>query len=168
MFFENNRIENINENVDYDKLKKFEIDRGMPYYEEDVASQWNAYAQQYGSKHGLTYSEQLSFGYMCSSLFGGMGYSCSTEMYYKEEEIFDDAIDSLNRLRESGIPEDEVIKKLFEHIFKIYSEKIEEYSFKTEKLNLKISLSMLEHLDDVPGDSKSEKFRTLMREYLHK
>ena len=86
----------------------------------------------------------------------------------KEEEIFDDAIDSLNRLRESGIPEDEVIKKLFEHIFKIYSEKIEEYSFKTEKLNLKISLSMLEHLDDVPGDSKSEKFRTLMREYLHK
>lgn len=168
MFFENNSIENIDENVDYDELKKFAIDSGMPYYEGDVASQWNAYAQQYGSKHGLTYSEQLSFGYMCSSLFGGMGYSCSTEMYYKEEEIFDDAIDSLNRLRESGIPEDEVIKKLFRHIFKIYSEKIEEYSFKTEKLNLKISLSMLEHLDDVPGDSKSEKFRTVMREYLHK
>ena len=74
----------------------------------------------------------------------------------------------MNRLRESGIPEDEVIKKLFEHIFKIYSEKIEEYSFKTEKLNMKISLSMMEHLDHVPGKTKSEKFRTLMREYLHK
>lgn len=168
MFFENNRIENIDENVDYDELKKFAIDRGMPYYEEDVASQWNAYAQHYGSKHGLTYSEQLSFGYMCSSLFGGMGYSCSTEMYYKEEEIFDDAINSLSKLQGSGISEEEVMKKLFSHIFKIYSEKIEEYSFKTEKLNMKISLSMMEHLDHVPGKTKSEKFRTLMREYLHK
>lgn len=167
MFFEGNKIENINGTVDYEELEKFAKERGMPYYTEDVASQWNAYAQKYGDDHGLTQSEQLSFGYMISSIFGGIGYSCSTEMYYKEEEIFDEALEALNRLRESGLSEAEVMKELFDYLFLIYHEKIEDYAFKTEKLNLKVSLSMMERMEKVPGETKSEKFRNLMHSYLH-
>ena len=167
MFFEDNKLENINKNIDYEELKKFAVERGMPYYEEDIASQWNAYAQKYGYDHGLTQSEQLSFGYMCSSIFGVMGYSCSTEMYYKEEEIFDQSLEALNRLRESGLSEAEVMKELFDYLFLLYHERIEDYSFKTEKLNLKVSLSMMERMEKVPGETKSEKFRNLMHSYLH-
>ena len=167
MFFGDKKLENINKNIDYEELEKFAKERGMPYYTEDVASQWNAYAQKYGDDHGLTQSEQLSFGYMCSSIFGGMGYSCSTEMYYKEEEIFDEALEALNKLRESGLSEAEVMKELFDYIFIIYHEKIEDYAFKTEKLNLKVSLSMMERMEKVPGETKSEKFRNLMYNYLH-
>lgn len=167
MFFEDNKIENIDGTVDYEELEKFAKERGMPYYNEDKASQWNAYAQKYGYDHGLTHSEQLSFGYMISSIFGGMGYSCSTEMYYKEEEIFSESIEALNRLMESDLNESEVMKELFDYLFILYHEKIEDYSFKTEKLNLKISLSMMERMEKVPGETKSEKFRYLMYSYLH-
>ena len=167
MFFEDNKIENIDGTVDYEELEKFAKERGMPYYNEDKASQWNAYAQKYGYDHGLTHSEQLSFGYMISSIFGGMGYSCSTEMYYKEEEIFSESIEALNRLMESDLNESEVMKELFDYIFTLYHEKIEDYCFKTEKLNLKISLSMMERMEKVPGETKSEKFRYLMYSYLH-
>ena len=167
MFFEDNKIKNIDGTVDYEELEKFAKERGMPYYNEDVASQWNVYAQKYGQEHGLTQSEQLSFGYMISSIFGGMGYSCSTEFYFKEEEIFNVSIDALNELRNTDLQEDEIMKELFDYIFILYHEKIEEYSFKTEKLNLKISLSMMERLEKVPGDTKSEKFRNLMYSYLH-
>ena len=96
-----------------------------------------------------------------------MGYSCSTEMYYKEEEIFDEALEALNRLRESGLSEAEVMKELFDYLFLLYHEKIEDYSFKTEKLNLKVSLSMMERMEKVPGENRSDKFRNLMHNYLH-
>lgn len=167
MFFEDKKLENINKNIDYEELKKFAVERGMPYYEEDIASQWNAYAQKYGDEHGLTQSEQLSFSYMISSIFGGMGYSCSTEYYYKEEDIFHTSIDALNELRNTDLQESEIMKELFDYIFLIYHEKIEDYSLKTEKLNIKVSLSMMERLEKVPGDTKSEKFRNLMHNYLH-
>ena len=168
MFFEDSKLENLDPHIDYVELENFAVERGMPYYAEDVASHWNAYAQRYGAEHGLTYSEQLSFGYMCSSIFGGMGYSCSTEVYYKEEEIFYVCIDALNRLKEGIEEESEIMRELFDYIFLLYHEKIEDYSFKTEKLNLKVSLSMMERYEKIPGETKSEKFRCLMQEYFHR
>ncbi|AMK16283.1 hypothetical protein [Methanobrevibacter olleyae] len=165
MFFKNKELENIDSSINYEELEEYAKERGIPYYNEDVSSLWNVYAQKYGYEHGLTHSEQLSFGYMCSSIFGGMGYSCSTEVYYKEEEIFDKCMDALSELNHSGLSEKEVMKELFDYIFILYHDKIEDYTFKTEKLNIKTSLSMMEHLENVPGENKSEKFREVMKAY---
>lgn len=168
MFFEDNKLKNIDSSVNYEELRKYAEERSIPFFREDVSSLWNVYAQKYGYEHGLTNSEQLSFGYMCSSIFGGMGYSCSTEVYYKEEEIFDKCMDALSELNHSRLSEKEVMKELFDYIFILYHDKIEDYTFKTEKLNIKTSLSMREHLENVPGDNKSEKFRNIMKEYKNR
>jgi len=164
MFFDDNRIEILDPSVDYDELEKFAKGRGVPYYENDVASKWCAYAQKYGLENGLTYSEQLSFSYIISSIFGGMGFSCSTEAYYREEEIELISINKLNELRDSNLDESDVMKSLFNYIFSLY-EDIEKYTYKTERISFKISLSMAERFEKIEGGSKSDKFRMLVQNY---
>lgn len=165
MFFENKNIECVDPNVDYEKLELYAEAKTIPYYKEDISSVWNVYAQYYGDKHGLEHSSRLSFGYMISSIFGGMGVSCSTEYFFKEEEIFDECISALNELRETSLQEQEIMKELFNFIFILYNEKIESYCYKTEKLNIKVSLPMMEKFNKLHGNNKSDKFRYLMKKY---
>ena len=163
VFFENKDLENIDENVNYDELEQYAKERALPYYRDDTATIWNIYAQKYAEERGMTHSCRLSFGYIVSSIFGGMGVSCSTAYYFKEEEILDECISTLNELRESELSEKEVMKELFNFIFIRYDEKIESYCYKTEKLNLKISLPMMERFNQIEGGSNAEKFRNLMK-----
>ena len=68
MFFENKNIECVDPNVDYEKLELYAEAKTIPYYEEDISSVWNVYAQYYGEKNGLEHSSILSFGYMLLSV----------------------------------------------------------------------------------------------------
>lgn len=165
MLFEDNDISIIDASVDYSALKQFASKRGLPYYDEDISSKWNAYAQWFGSMNGLTWSEQLSFGYIVSSLFGGVGQSCSTEMYYREEQITHKIVEEFNRLKDLNQSDEEIMKELFNFTFRLYSEDIEDYTFKTEKMNMKLSLSMMEHFLEIDGETKTDKFRNLVKNY---
>ena len=161
----NNRIEIIDSSVNYDELESFAVKRGIPYFNEDISSKWNAYAQLYASQHNLSFSEQLSFGYIVSDVFGGMGQSCSTGSYFKEEEILDQVVKEFNRLGETNQSDEVIMKELFEFIFQLYSKDIEKYTFKTEKLNFKLSLPMMEHFLEVDGETRTDKFRLLITHY---
>lgn len=163
MLFDDNSIEILDASVDYSALKRFADKRGVPYFDDDISSKWNVYAQFYGSQHNLSWSEQLSFGYIVSSLFGGMGQSCSTDVYYKEEQITDIVVQEFNRLKDLNHPDEEIMKELFNFTYQLYSEDVEKYTFKTEKLNMKISLSMMEHFLEIDGENKTEKFRNLIK-----
>ena len=172
MIFDNNDIHVLDPNIDLEDLREYAEERNFPFYMEEPASHWNAYAHKYGSENGLTFSERLSFAYMCSSIFGGLGYSCSTEAYFKEEKITHDSIDALNQLREDEtLSEEQIMRDLFDWIFTLYNTRIDEYTFKTEKIGFRISLPMMEHFEEVDGETRVEKFQNLLlhwrfRKYL--
>ena len=166
MFFENNDVSIVDPNITLEELREYAEKRNFPFHDDEVASHWNAYAHKYGAENGLSFSERLSFAYICSSIIGGRPYSCSTEAYYKEERIAFTCIDALNQLRDDEtLSEEDVLRALFEFIFLLYLKRIEEFTFKTEKMNFKVSLSMMEHYEEVEGDTRAEKFRNLVQFY---
>lgn len=165
MFFENKNIQTIDKNVDIDELEHYASERALPFHKTDNSTIWNTYAMKYAEEKDMVMSSRCSFSYMISSIFGGMGISCSTEFYFKEEEILDECITALNRLRESSLTEEEIMKELFDFIFILYKDKIEDYTFKTQQVSFKISLPMSEEFVLIEGASKSEKFRNLLKFY---
>lgn len=158
----------IDENYDLDELVKFSKEYGNPIYTEDKASIWNAYALKIGLEKGLLPVEANSFGYMCSTFFGGMGYSCGTEMYFREEDIEYVILDKLALIKETNTLEIDQVQKLWDFILDLYLNHIEDYTLKTENLHIKLSVSMYQRFMQLDGETKTDKLRKILKENLHK
>lgn len=166
MFFKNKTIKDFDQNQNLEELRGYAIKNNIPYYQDDIGSQWNSYAHKIGLTNGLTQVETLSFCYMITTFFGNnLGFSCSTEYYFKEHEIELHFVDKYNEIAIMDISEKEKMKRFFEYILKFYKENLEEYSYKTEIMTLKVSIGMKERFNQIDGRTKAEKFRNLMSRY---
>lgn len=128
----------------------------------DNSTRWCAFAQHYGHKHGLSSVHATSFSYMVSLFMTGMGISASTEIYFKEEKIELDLVDEYNSINEEEIPEKEKVIKMFDSIFKLYSEEISEYEYATERVSLKLTPSQMEKFLSLEGENNKQKFINLL------
>lgn len=159
---ENASVDLIDPDMTSEQLESYCKEKGIPFNEGDDSLIWNAFANYYGESHGLVEIERLSFGHICSLFFAGMGVSCGTDAYFKEEIIEYAVVDMYNELQEDLEGED-LVRGLFNKIFTLYKEKASsEYAFFTEKKNVKISLGQLQRLQRLEGNSLSEKIRKLI------
>lgn len=165
MLFKNVAVNEVYKEVDLNELEQYAKKNEFPYY-NDPASQWNAYANFVGEKEGLDPISCRSFGYLISSLIGGLGYSCSTEAYIKEMELEYHVIDYYNELQKETIDTNTLIKKIFKYTLDIYKYEIDRYAYKDAKISMKMSSIFLDKFMNIEGKSKSDKFRTLMEFYL--
>lgn len=152
----------IDEKYSLEELIKFSREYGNPIYPEDISTIWNAYAIKIGLTEGLIPVEANSFGFMVSTFLGGMGMSCSTEYYFREEEIEYKIVDELNKIKSETNNEEEQIQKLWAFILNLYLNNIEDYTLKTENLHVKLSISMYQRFMNLEGDSKTDKLRNLL------
>lgn len=152
----------IDDSVSEKELQEFLRENDIYLDIVDNSTAWAAFAQYYGRKNELSIINATSFSYMVSLFLTGMGISASTEMYLKEEKIELDLVDVYNSINEEEIPEKEKVIKMFESIFKLYSEEISEYEYATERVSLKLTPSQMEKFLSLEGENNKQKFINLL------
>lgn len=131
----------------------------------DDSTLWAGFANMYGQMHGLTVVEASSFSYIISMAMTGMGVSCGTDMYFREEDIEYYVLRVYDELTVECKDEEELAKKLFYEILDLYRWDIEKYTLKTNSLNFRLSQSDYDKFMDVEGKTKVDKLRNLLRKY---
>lgn len=131
----------------------------------DNPTLWCAYGIHYAFKEGLDTITSSSFGSMASLFLADMCVTAGTDAYFYEEKIEYAVIDYLN----ANNFEDEIAqaKGVFNFIFNIYSnpEEIRQYQKKVVRLDFRIGWIDNLQFNQVGGDTKTEKFINLLRNY---
>lgn len=164
MFWEKEEEYKIIEDVSVSELEKFLTENHIYLNLDGCAERWAAFSNYYGRKHGLNELEAASFSSIISTFMAGMGVSAGTDAYFNEEAIENKAIEYYNGVQALD-KYSEVAKKklLFKLIFSIYCENIEKYELKNRRIEVRVSEREYQKFIGLPGDSKSEKFRKLLK-----
>lgn len=152
----------IDDNVTDENLRVCLKENGINLDLVDNSTRWCAFAQYYGLKNGFDLIKSTSFSYIVSLFMAGMGVSAGTEMYFKEEQLELDLIDSLNLIKSESSEEEEQVQNMFFKIFKLYSEDIAKYEYATQSLSLKLTPSEMEKFQSVEGEGNKNKFKYLL------
>lgn len=161
MFWKKEDEYTIIENVSVSELEKFLTENHIYLALNGIAERWAAFSNYYGRKHGLNELESASFSSIISTFMGGMGISASTDAYFNEEAIGNKVIDLYNQLPKDV---DEISKKklLFRQVFDLYKNDIEKYELKNLRIEVRVSEREYQKFLDLPGETKSDKFRKLL------
>lgn len=161
MFWEKEEEYKIIEDVSVSELEKFLTENHIYLDLNGVAERWAAFSNYYGRKHGLNELESASFSSIISTFMTGMGVSAGTEAYFNEEAIENKVIDLYNQLPET----DEISRKkiLFMQVFDLYKNDIEKYELKNRRIEVRVSEREYQKFLDLPGETKSDKFRNLLK-----
>lgn len=160
MFWKKEDEYKIIENVSVEELEKFLTENHIYLDLMGAAERWAAFSNYHGRKHGLNILESASFSSIISTFMAGRGVSAGTDAYFNEEAIENKVIDLYNQLPET----DEISRKrmLFKQVFDLYKNDIEKYELKNRRIEVRVSEREYQKFLDLPGDSKSEKFRKLL------
>ena len=145
-----------------EELQRFLQENDIGLQIVDNSTRWCAYAQYYAHQHGFDVIKATSFSYMVSLFMTGMGISASTEMYIKEETLEYDLIDRLNEIKSEVLDEEKQVQLLFYDIFDIYSTKISDYEYATERLSFKLTPTEMEKFQSIKGENNKQKFKFLL------
>ena len=162
MFWEKEDEYKIIEDVSVSELEKFLTENHIYLNLNGCAERWAAFSNYYGRKHGLNPFESASFSSIISTFMGGMGVSAGTDVYFNEEAIENKVIDLYNQLPETA---DEISRKrmLFRQVFDLYKNDIEKYELKNRRIEVRVSEREYQKFLDLPGETKSDKFRNLLK-----
>lgn len=164
MFWKKEDEYTIIENVSVSELEKFLTENHIYLALNGIAERWAAFSNYYGRKHGLNELESASFSSIISTFMGGMGVSASTDAYFNEEAIENKAIEYYNGVQAlHDYSELEKKKLLFKLTFSIYCENIEKYELKNRRIEVRVSEREYQKFLDLPGETKSDKFRNLLK-----
>ena len=155
----------IDATVSIDELKLWCHENNVRIKPNSNAEIWAMFTQYYARKKGLDVVSATSMAYIISALFGGFGVSASTEVYIREEEISFQAIEHLNDLRTRFSSERDVAVNLFCYVFDLYKYHIVDYEYKDHSLCFRIGESSMAKFMDVDGETKTDKFLTLIQYY---
>lgn len=162
MFWKKEDEYTIIDNVGLEELEEFLHTNHIYLNLEGCAERWAAFSNYYGRKHGLNELEAASFSSIISTFMAGMGVSASTDAYFNEEAIEGKVIDLYNQLPET---DDEISRKrmLFSQVFDLYKNDIAKYELKNRRIEVRVSEREYQKFIGLPGDSKSEKLRKLLK-----
>ncbi len=163
MFWEKEDEYKIIEDVSVEELREFLTENHIYLNLNGAAERWAAFSNYYGRKHGLNPFESASFSSIISTFMAGMGVSASTDAYFNEEAIENKVIDLYNQLPEDA---NEINRKkiLFSQVFDLYKNNIAKYELKNRRIEVRVSEREYQKFLDLPGDSKSDKFRNLLKD----
>ena len=162
MFWEKEDEYKIIEDVSVEELEKFLTENHIYLNLDGAAERWAAFSNYYGRKHGLNPFESASFSSIISTFMEGMGVSAGTEAYFNEEAIENKVIDLYNQLPKDA---DEISRKrmLFSQVFDLYKNDIAKYELKNRRIEVRVSEREYQKFLDLPGETKSDKFRNLLK-----
>lgn len=162
MFFKekykvNNVFNDYDENIINKTLKENEVHLNL---RQGLSEEWAGYSVHYALSKGLDIFRSMSFGSMVSGVVTGLPVSASTEYYFKEEKIFDEALKFINEMRKvegEDVDEKQVIRGVFLYLFKLYRDGIRKYEYLNKQVTLRLSSRQLDKVQTVEGESLSEK-----------
>ena len=162
MFWKKEDEYKIIEDVSVEELEEFLTENHIYLNLDGAAERWAAFSNYYGRKHGLNELESASFSSIISTFMAGMGVSASTDAYFNEEAIENKVIDLYNQLPETA---DEISRKrmLFSQVFDLYKNDIAKYELKNRRIEVRVSEREYQKFLDLPGETKSGKFRNLLK-----
>ena len=162
MFWKTEHEYNIIEDISVEELEEFLTENHIYLRLDGCAERWVAFSNYYGKKRGLNPFESASFSSIISTFMGGMGVSAGTDAYFNEEAIENKVIDLYNQLPETA---DEISRKkiLFMQVFDLYKNDIEKYELKNRRIEVRVSEREYQKFLDLPGETKSDKFRNLLK-----
>ena len=162
MFWKTEHEYNIIEDISVEELEEFLTENHIYLDLMGAAERWAAFSNYYGRKHGLNPFESASFSSIISTFMAGMGVSAGTDAYFNEEAIENKVIDLYNQLPETA---DEISRKrmLFRQVFDLYKNDIKKYELKNRRIEVRVSEREYQKFIGLPGDSKSEKLRKLLK-----
>ena len=162
MFWKTEHEYNIIEDISVEELEEFLTENHIYLNLDGAAERWAAFSNYYGRKHGLNPFESASFSSIISTFMAGMGVSAGTDVYFNEEAIENKVIDLYNQLPEDA---DEISRKrmLFRQVFDLYKNDIEKYELKNRRIEVRVSEREYQKFLDLPGETKSDKFRNLLK-----
>lgn len=162
MFWKKEDEYKIIEKVSVSELEKFLTENHIYLDLMGAAERWAAFSNYYGRKHGLNELESASFSSIISTFMAGMGVSAGTDAYFNEEAIENKVIDLYNQLPKDV---DEISKKklLFRQVFDLYKNNLEKYELKNRRIEVRVSEREYQKFLDLPGETKSDKFRNLLK-----
>lgn len=162
MFWKKEDEYTIIDNVGLEELEEFLHTNHIYLNLNEAAERWAAFSNYYGRKNGLNPFESASFSSIISTFMAGMGVSASTDAYFNEEAIESKVIDLYNQLPEDA---DEISRKqmLFSQVFDLYKNDIAKYELKNRRIEVRVSEREYQKFIGLPGDSKSEKLRKLLK-----
>ena len=162
MFWEKEDEYKIIEDVSVEELEKFLTENHIYLNLDGAAERWAAFSNYYGRKHGLNPFESASFSSIISTFMEGMGVSAGTEAYFNKEAIENKVIDLYNQLPKDA---DEISRKrmLFSQVFDLYKNDIAKYELKNRRIEVRVSEREYQKFLDLPGETKSDKFRNLLK-----
>lgn len=148
--------------VSVEELREFLTENHIYLNLDGAAERWAAFSNYYGRKHGLNPFESASFSSIISTFMEGMGVSAGTEAYFNEEAIENKVIDLYNQLPKDA---DEISRKrmLFSQVFDLYKNDIAKYELKNRRIEVRVSEREYQKFLDLPGETKSDKFRNLLK-----
>lgn len=162
MFWKKEDEYTIIDNVGLEELEEFLHTNHIYLNLDSCAERWAAFSNYYGRKHGLNELEAASFSSIISTFMAGMGVSAGTDAYFNEEAIESKVIDLYNQLPKDV---DEISRKklLFRQVFDLYKNDIVKYELKNRRIEVRVSEREYQKFIGLPGDSKSKKFRKLLK-----
>jgi len=156
----------IDKNVTEEEIKEVLKENNIHLSIEDPSGKWAGFSNYYALKNGFNNMKSGSFAYMTSLFLSGLGASCGTEMYYKEEEIeytLYQAVQNITHLQD--LTEQEKAKMVFDFIFNFYKLDADNYERVYTTFTMKLTYSEYEKFINVEGETKADKFRTLLANY---
>lgn len=162
MFWKKEEEYTLIEDISVEELEEFLTENHIYLNIDGAAERWVAFSNYYGRKHGLNPFESASFSSIISTVMAGMDVSAGTEAYFNEEAIENKVIDLYNQLPKDA---DEISRKrmLFRQVFDLYKNDIAKYELKNRKIEVRVSEREYQKFIGLPGDSKSEKLRKLLK-----
>ena len=151
------------EEISDEEYKGFAKGVSVPY-DNTLTDKWFVYCLMYSFDKGMDIYRANSFGHVISMFATGLGHSCGTYLFFKEEQIEYFAIDLVNSI-DTDKSDIERINIFFLEMFKLYDELIEEYTIKNQRLQIRCSISMLNEFNNVDGATNSEKLGNLLSLY---
>ena len=94
---------------------------------------------------------------------GNFGVSYGTDVYFDEERIDTDIINKINKLNKQNLSEKQKVVLLFDYVFELYKERINDFEFKTKNLCFRVTKRQYDKFNKAEGKTKTEKFENLLK-----
>lgn len=159
------KINIIDENITLETLESVSNEYNICFDKSNDAILWCSFGVYYGINHNLTKSEALSFGYVVSTLIASQNINTETSEFFNENKIIVEIMKNYQQNLVDDLSENAKLKLLFYQIYEFYNSQLENYTYKTESLSIRLSLSDKERLMSVPGKNKTEKIHNLIKNF---
>lgn len=125
---------------------------------------WQDAATGLGVELGFSLIETKSFEHQLLLWFGNEDTDTGSSVYIKEDKLENHLYKILQQfnLQYDGV---EVYKKLLQYVINLYNYEIEDYTFKEERMSVRISTNLRSKLNNIDGDSFPQKLNNLVKFY---